>query len=272
MSKTKGFIYVASRHKHFYEMGLLSAESLRDFYPDANITMFTHKAWVDDRAKIFSNVVTHVPYHRRTKIWAMSHTPYDQTFYNDCDSLILHPDIKNVFDYLDDRDMFFCESFWYTTGDYRWSFIDKAQTVKVPYHGAVCCYNKNDLTIDFMNTWFKRYNEQQQYNWHEKWGDFAYQSWQYFDMFTLWEMTCGRFEEFERFNNLNIKLAPKRFCTTIHDKGTKAEYSNKPPVVMQIDRHTYQELASWKRINKGIKDERSLPKELEIGKDSLGYN
>ena len=86
LKTSKGYIYVASLKKLYYELGIESATSLRDLYPEANITLFTHETFIDDDRpyKIFDNVVTNIPIHRRAKMWCMARTPYDYTFYNDC--------------------------------------------------------------------------------------------------------------------------------------------------------------------------------------------
>lgn len=267
----EGYIYVASKNKLFYELSLFSAESLRTFHPKAHVTLFTHEAFVDDRAKkLFDNVITGIPVHARAKMWCMARTPYQKTFYNDVDSQIVHRRIREVFDYIEDCDLFFTESYWYTTGSHRWAWFDKQQKIPVDYHGAVCCYNKNDLVIDFMQTWFDEYVKQR----HSKgWPyDFAYKEWKQFDMFTLWRISSGRFEEFERFKQLNVKLGPKMFNATIHD-GKKL-YDGKKPVIYQIDKDNIQNAMPdlMRTIEKGLKDERTLPKKPENHKDLIWYN
>ena len=76
--------------------------------------------------------------------------------------------------------------------------MDKKLTILPKYHGAVCGYNKTDLTIDFMNTWYLEYIKQRTTGW--SYIDFDVR-WKVFDMFTLWRMTSGRFEEYERFKS-----------------------------------------------------------------------
>ena len=56
---TNGYVYVASLNKDYYRAAKMSAESLKDFYPEANITLFTHEEWVtDEDYLIFNNIVT----------------------------------------------------------------------------------------------------------------------------------------------------------------------------------------------------------------------
>jgi hypothetical protein len=266
----EGYIYVASNDKLFYELAIFSAESLRTFHPKAHITLFTHEAFVDDRAaSLFNNVITGIPVHARAKMWCMARTPYEKTFYNDVDSQIVHRKIKDVFKEIEDCDMFFTESYWYTTSNYRWSFFDKEQKIPVKYHGAVCCYNKTDLVLDFMQTWFDEFVIQRAAS---TWDyDFAYKEWKQFDMFTLWRLTSGRWEKFDRFKNLDIKLGPKIYNATIHDG--KDLYDGKKPAVYQIDKNAIRNMPDlMKKIEKGMKDERSLPQKPENFEDLIWYN
>ena len=42
-----GFVIVASKHERFYKAALECAESVKLFYPEAHITLFTdHEEWV----------------------------------------------------------------------------------------------------------------------------------------------------------------------------------------------------------------------------------
>lgn len=270
---SEGFVYVASRKKLFYELAILSAQSLKDIWPQANVTLFTHKSFVDDRAQqLFNNVITDIPVHGRAKMWCMARTPYDVTYYTDVDSQIVHKDIRKVFSELGDYDMYFCGSIWYTTGNHKWAYIDRQQQIPVKYHGAVCCYKKTDLTLDFMQTWFDDYIKQRWEPWPHR---FAHKDWQQFDMFTLWSMTNpNTFPKYQRFADLKIKTGHKRFNGTCHDqgKGKDIEYGDKSPVIYQIDKDTWTEMYVWKDIVKRINDERRTPKEYETGTTTIAFD
>lgn len=265
----EGFIYVASLLPLYYEFAIISAETLKDNYPKAHVTLFTHENFVDERASIFDKVVTEIPIHKRAKMWCMARTPYKKTFYNDVDSQIVSRKIKNVFSELDDCDMFFTKSFWYTTADHRWAFFDKNEKIPVEYHGAVCGYNKTEATVDFFNTWFEEYHKQ---NYSRGWPyDFAYPQWKQFDMFTLWRLTSGRFSEFDRFKALNIKMGPKIYNATIHDNPK--EYSNKKPIVYQIDKTSYESMGNtWSKIQENLKNAKDFDQKYKATKDLIQYN
>lgn len=267
---SEGFIYVASRLKLFYELALYSAESLKDFNPHSNVTLFTHAAWVDERAeKLFDLIITDIPVHKRAKMWCMARTPYDRTFYNDVDSQVVRSGLSKAFSEIDDYDMMFTNGTWHATASHKFAFIDKNYTIKPTYHGAVCCYKKTDLTVDFMQTWFDEYHKQ---NTSPDWPyeDFADRSWKGFDMFTLWRMTSGRYDEFDRFNQLKIKLGPKKYNSTIHD----GPESVRKPFVLQIDKDSIQRKMPnlYKMLKKGIDDERDLPEKPKTTKNLIWHN
>lgn len=248
----EGFIYVATKHIMFYEMALLSAQTLRDYHKTANITLFTHEKFVDERAyKLFDKVITNIPIHHRAKMWGMARTPYQRTLYNDCDSFIRHGDIKKIISHLDDgTDMFFGTCLGYTVGSMKWLYIDKQRKIEPKYHGSLCGYTKTDLTIDFMQTWFDEYLKQITTPW-------AYEAnhnkeWKQFDMFTLWRMTSGKFAEFDRFNKLNIKLLTRRWNNTVQDLPDDLDGR---PVITQYDKTSWMKLPTVGEILKGIKDE-----------------
>ena len=100
--QTKGFVIIASVKKGFYRYGKALAESVKDFWPDANITFFTHEEWVEpEDYTIFDNIITEdIPRHIRAKLWALNKTPYDITCYLDADMMCQHEDIQNVFNEL----------------------------------------------------------------------------------------------------------------------------------------------------------------------------
>jgi hypothetical protein len=101
---SRGFLYVASLSKCFYERALDSIISLKRCWPEANVCLFTHRRWADeDRARVgeyVDNLVTGIPAFIRTKLWALPRTPYDETCYIDADTYVVSEDIKYIFDQL----------------------------------------------------------------------------------------------------------------------------------------------------------------------------
>lgn len=265
----RGFIYVASRVRVYYELSLFSVQTLRDYYPGAHVTLYTHERFVDDRAyQLFDQVITDIPIHYRAKMWCMARTPYDRTVYIDTDSMIKHRDIKKLHDFLDDYDMFFGTCLFYTVGNPKWGYMDHAQTEQPKYHGSLCGYKKTDLTLDFMQTWFDKYIEQVSNPW--PYGKKHPKEWQIFDMFTLWRMTSGNFEEFDRFKQLKIKLLDRRYNTTGQDLP---EDRGGSPVIVQVDKGTWQKMPhAWAIIQKGIEDEAHSIEKLPIKGPIRKYN
>ncbi len=263
-----GFIYVASRDRLYYELAILSCESLKSFSPKTHVTLFTHEKFVDERCKIFDTVIVGIPIHIRAKMWAMARSPYKRTIYNDCDSQICHRDVSKMFNFLDNCDLFCGSNLLYTVGSIKWTYIDKARKHIPKYHGSMWGYNKSELTTDFMQTWFDEYIKQITTPW--PYSKDHYQEWQQFDMFTLWKMTSGLFKEFSRFDNLKIEILSRRWNTTSQDLP---EDLDGPPVIMQIDKHTWQKMPNvWKNIERGIKDEKHQVEKRSSRDTTIEYN
>lgn len=262
---SKGYIYVASVNKLYYELGIESAASLRDLHPSADITLFTHDKFVDSRAeKIFNNIITNIPVHRRAKMWCMARTPYDQTFYNDCDSLLVHPDISKVFDDMGDK-VYMCENLPHTVSRALLTYIDD-QGNKPHFHGAVAWYKKNDLNIEFMNTWWSEHVKQLS----EPWPYSYHPIWRQFDMFTLWRLTSGVLPGFEKFTGI-VEQGDRRFNCTIVDGGITA--TNKPPVVIQIPRPTFKEnLTAYSYIYRNLENAPTFTDKLNAPEESIKFN
>lgn len=262
-----GFILVASRDRLYYELALNAVQSLKDYYPNSHVTLFAHKNFLDDRAKIFDNIITDIPIHKRAKMWCMARTPYERTVYIDVDCLIRHRDIAKIHDFLDECDMFFGSHLHYTTLDIKWSYIDIDKKIPVQYHGSMCGYRKSSLTLDFMQTWFDEYIAQVCSTW--PYTEY-YKEWQQFDMFTLWRMTCKKFEEFKRFDSLNIKLLDRRWNNTIQDRK---EDVAKKPVITQIDRFTWMAMEdAWEIIRKGATDKNYTVNKSPVTQVEIEYN
>ena len=179
---SKGFLYAASVEKKFLTGAIYSATSLKDYYPKAHVTLFTHKEWVtDDLYNTFDHIVTEdVPNNARAKLWALSRTPYKHTVYLDSDTEILHEDISTIFDY-------------HTKG------IDLMITKIRPYSGKISefpggnltdhcgmfMYRSNKRTIEFMNQWYQLWLKQstREWNWDTELYPEELRSW---DQWTYW--------------------------------------------------------------------------------------
>lgn len=232
----KGFIYVATVRPFFYEVALHSLQTLKDFYPEANVTLFANEALIDDRAKRFNKVYTNVPVHQRTKMWCLDKTPYDQTVYIDADTVVLHKDIRTIHDHLADCDMFFAPNPTWACGSFEWAYVSRDKEDTLDYQGGMFGYNKNDLVQDFTNTWFTEYCKQREQDWPYDPERYS-REWQQFDMFTLWKITSNKFGGFDRFEKLKIKQVPHRWGVIM---AAPKKFLDGPIVIAHCSRDYYQ--------------------------------
>lgn len=177
-----GFVYVASLSKAYYKAAIRSAISLKDNFPQAKITLFTHEEFVDESdITLFENIVTNIPVHIRSKMYGIARTPYDKTLYLDCDTEIYNDQISSIFDHLGECDIRFSPII---------SHVSKSRKIddnnQLEYHGGVILYNNKQLTIDLINDWYSLYLEQISDKWHlSKFKDYN-PSMQPWDQFTMW--------------------------------------------------------------------------------------
>ena len=177
-----GYVYVASLSQAFYRAAVNSAVSLKDFYPEAKATLFTHEKFLKkEDEKFFDKVVTGIPVNKRAKMWGMARTPYDKTLYLDCDTEIRSENIKKVFDIISSDDIMFTRIINHVSNSKR---IDDQNSLE--YHGGVVLYNSKNDTLKLMQKWYELYNYQSECKWHEsifKDYDPKMQPW---DQFTVW--------------------------------------------------------------------------------------
>lgn len=159
--QSKGFVYIATRNVKYLYSALISAQTIKDFHPEASITLYTTPDLVIDEVfDVFDNVITEgVPDDRRAKLWALSRTPYDITAYIDADTYIESEEIKTIFDQLGDNDMLFTKIRQYNSNPK--GYLDDPGYI---YHGGLCLYRKNDKTMHFMQEWWRRWNETRSYD------------------------------------------------------------------------------------------------------------
>jgi hypothetical protein len=268
---SRGFIYVASVNHLYYELALHSCATLRDYYPEAKVTLFTHESFVEDRAReLFDDIITNIPIHTRAKMWAMARTPYEETVYIDCDSIIASKDIRKIHDFLQECDLFCGDNRDYTVSKFSLTTIDKAGKFEVKHHGSMWGYKKSDLTIEFMQTWFDEYLKQIEGPW--KYDSFADSFWQQFDMFTLWRMITNHFDEgFAKFQDLKLKILPTRWnCSG----QTLKHHLDGPKVIIQIDRNTLSKTSSrwWNEIMERRKNVRYSIDKSKAKSSSFEYD
>lgn len=178
-----GFVYVASVSEAYYKAAVRSAISLKDNYPEADITLFTHKSFFkEEDRKFFNNVNFDIPVHVRAKMWGMARSPYDRTLYVDADTEIRSERIAEVFDILGDNDIMFTRIIPHVSKD---RLIDKDNELE--YHGGIILYNSKDITIQLMHDWYNTYVTQiNTYDWEN--SKFAAYSKKLrpWDQFTIW--------------------------------------------------------------------------------------
>lgn len=179
-----GFVYVVSKLKGFYRAAKHSAISLRDYYPDANITLFcANQEWIEESDyEIFDNIITEgVPNDRRAKLWSLDQTPYDLTLYIDADTEIEHEDIQTVWDQIpDDVDILFTAN-----RPYNSKITKLSETEEMTEHCGLFLYRSNENTLKLMRAWYDEYWKQQE-------EDFDFMHYpkeaRYWDTFTMWRL------------------------------------------------------------------------------------
>jgi hypothetical protein len=202
---TKGYLIVASRKENFYALAINLLEQIQDYYPEAKVCLVTEERFLDERAEQADKLIL-CDDHYRAKLWGMTQTPYDITFYIDADMECVHEDIALVFDELEDNDMVFAglpEDRWYVFRDTE--FPGGTFTLA----GAVCLYDtRNPLVKDFMVDWYEYYKKQHSGHWWPTDESGKYDKFNYpynlriWDQFTLWWLSTKE----SKYDSLKINI------------------------------------------------------------------
>lgn len=203
--ETKGYLVVASREFRYYSFAIHLIESIKDCYPDANCTLVCEERFIDGREEVADHLVF-CDNHYRAKLWGLTQTPYDVTFYIDADMYCQSESIEFVFDELGDDDMLFtglAKDRWYVFRDTE--FPGGTFTLC----GAVCLYrSSNPLVMEFMQDWYDYYDAQAKETWWPKndFGEFDTLTYPHhlkqWDQFTLWWLANKE----EKYKELNIGI------------------------------------------------------------------
>ena len=183
MSLYNGFLIVASQIEGYVRSANFAAATIKDYYPEAHITLFVTKQleqFVD--TSVFDKVVSeNVPSHMRTKLYALSKTPYSNlTVYVDADMECQHEDVKTVWDQIpDDVDIMITKIRPYNGKIAKWA------NGEMIHHGGFFIYRNNPHTMEFMERWWIDYTEQHARPWPYKEHPKELQPW---DQFTFWKM------------------------------------------------------------------------------------
>lgn len=200
-----GYLVVASRQILYYNWAIQLLESVKDFYPEAQVCLVTEEKFLDGRESVADHLIF-CDDHVRAKLWGMAQTPFDTTFYMDADMDCIHEDIAKVFDELGDSDLAFAG-----LPKNRWDIFKDTEfpggTFKLC--GGVCLYRSSDpLVMEFMNDWYEYYKKQEAGDWwplNEN-NEFDKENYPYhlriWDQFTLWWLT----EKEKKYSSLKVKI------------------------------------------------------------------
>jgi hypothetical protein len=180
-----GFIIVASKSIRFYKAAIECAESVKLFWPEAHITVYTDdESWIQPSDWNHADYIVHweVPKHIRAKLWALGQTPYKgKTCYLDADMVCQDEAVADVFDQLpDDLDLLFTK-----IRPYNAALTKLSNTEEMTMHCGMFIYRNNPKTIRLMDSWWGEYVKQQDET--IPIGDYpkAARKW---DTFTMWKL------------------------------------------------------------------------------------
>lgn len=161
MKQTKGFLLVATLDKCYLTAAIFLADSIKDYYPEAKICLFTEIDWIDDvPSNLFDEVVYDNFRHKRTKLYALDKSPWDVTCYLDCDMYCEHEDIATVFDQLSEgKDLAMTNIRPYN------SKITEFPGGELTLHCGMFVYRNTEKTQKFFKEWWSLFQKQETGEW-----------------------------------------------------------------------------------------------------------
>lgn len=220
-------------------MAINCANSIKEFMPDAKITLFTEEKFYKEEHRNLFETVTEAPSEYRAKLWCMANTPYDITFYMDVDMEVMHEDFNTVFDQLGSYDMLFTA----LTEEREYAYNDDGGSNRVfdggefKLHGGVCLYNRRCLK--FMNHWYVLDKKIRNKEWWP--GDYKKYPARFtvWDQFSLWWLTE---KSRDHFSYLKIGIFENDARWNYLHAYTKDEAHGEEPIIYHYDK-------SWSGFN-----------------------
>lgn len=155
----RGVLYIAFGENFIKELKF-SAESVKKYNPDLEITVFTDKPF---ESEFVDNVQTMEIRHLRPKIDYIKYTPYDETLFLDTDTIVNHS-LSDLFEILQKYDI----ALAHDLARKRKKFKDTIPEYgKIPYsfsevNTGVIAFKKNEKVINLFEMWrqnfYKYYN------------------------------------------------------------------------------------------------------------------
>jgi hypothetical protein len=194
-------MYSATRREPYLHSAIYSAETLKDYYDDANIVIYTEERWrhIAEKADVFNNIVTDCPYDQRTKLYMLQHTPFDKTFYIDADTEIMHEDIKNIFNELPDTSDICITNIRDYSGAEVYLTKDKIESHKMIHHCGVFGFWNKPHILKFMKRWYEQYHFQ-------KTELFKKENPKYLNSVRQWDQFAWWYLLNEEKHNININI------------------------------------------------------------------
>lgn len=192
MNVRNGFLIVASVTPEYVQGANYCAQSIKDYYPEAHVTLFVPtklRQYADDST--FDIIVSdeNVPNHTRTKLYALSRTPYtDLTVYVDADMECMHEDVQNIWNEMPEEcDILITKIRPYNGKEDRWPGGKTIPQGRMIYHGGFFMYRGNEKTINFMAKWWDDYHKQRSEPWPYDETE-CRKSFGQWDQFTFWKL------------------------------------------------------------------------------------
>jgi hypothetical protein len=159
-----GVVYVATNEDRYVEEAFLSADSIKERYPDLSITLFTnrlaHPLCRTDRFDIVEPAADVPDFGlgsvaggaqkwsegQLSRLVCLRRTPYQHTLHLDTDTQIVTDELMFIFDLLNDVDVAMVE----TAIDDSYSRIEYGRPM---FNAGMILYRRNDLTWAWLREW-----------------------------------------------------------------------------------------------------------------------